>query len=185
MVKDILKDNIKDRARRIEKLSVAVYRITEFLPDEEPLKWQLRSAAVNMYTDIKKDLSFEAITKEIRDMISLCEIAIEGKIGLEMNFSVIKDEYEDILENNPPIFLRDIKTDITQGHQKDKNKIMSDRTNAILNFIKEHGGATIKDIWRTMPEVSEKTVQRDLVALVTSGTLIKSGKKRWSRYALK
>ena len=41
---------------------------------------------------------------------------------------------------------------------------------------------TIKDIALHIPGVSEKTVQRDLQALVSAGVLKRKGERRWSRY---
>jgi len=69
------------------------------------------------------------------------------------------------------------------------------RREDILNIIKILGGnATIKDIKdkvHTLPgqvgsldSHSEKTLQRELVSMVSDGVLKKSGEKRWSRYSV-
>jgi len=42
----------------------------------------------------------------------------------------------------------------------------------------------IKDITSLIGDYSEKTVQRDLVALVKAGVLKKEGERRWSKYML-
>ena len=70
------------------------------------------------------------------------------------------------------------------------------RREDILNIIKILGGnATIKDIKdkvHTLPgqvgsldSHSEKTLQRELVSMVSDGVLKKEGSKRWSRYFIK
>ncbi len=56
------------------------------------------------------------------------------------------------------------------------------RQEAILSFINNRKSAGIKDISALFPEVSEKTIQRELTALVGSGHITKRGEKRWSVY---
>lgn len=80
--------------------------------------------------------------------------------------------------------------DDRKGHLKDiKDTILSDnkikdRREAILSVIREKGKASIKDISTVMRGVSEKTVQRELLALVASGAISKQGVRRWSTYSL-
>ena len=59
-----------------------------------------------------------------------------------------------------------------------------DRTEKILNLIKEKKDISIKDISSSFINCSEKTVQRELNSLVSSGQIKKIGAKRWSRYQL-
>ncbi len=58
----------------------------------------------------------------------------------------------------------------------------------ILTLIKDlpigQSGASIKDISLAFADCSEKTIQREINALVLGGKLVKTGAKRWSRYAL-
>ena len=54
----------------------------------------------------------------------------------------------------------------------------------ILKLIKDNREVAIKDIVAHFPDISEKTIQRELVAMSDSGVLKKFGERRWSRYAL-
>ncbi|MBI5798947.1 MAG: DeoR family transcriptional regulator [Candidatus Yonathbacteria bacterium] len=54
----------------------------------------------------------------------------------------------------------------------------------ILKLIKDNREVAIRDIVNHFPDLSEKTIQRELVVLSDSGVLKKSGERRWSRYAL-
>lgn len=59
------------------------------------------------------------------------------------------------------------------------------RQKKILSFIKGNDWVRVGDIASIFENsISEKTVQRDLVAMVGSGILRKAGDKRWRRYAL-
>jgi hypothetical protein len=61
------------------------------------------------------------------------------------------------------------------------------RRDQILSIIRDRNGAqlSIKDITDKVKGCSEKTIQRELIAMVEDGTLKKTGERRWSTYALK
>lgn len=66
-----------------------------------------------------------------------------------------------------------------------------DRTAKILSIIKDkkslignEEGVSIRDISAAFTDCSEKTIQRELNALVLKGSIKKTGAKRWSRYGL-
>lgn len=56
-----------------------------------------------------------------------------------------------------------------------------ERTDKILSLIKGRD-VSIKDISSSFSDCSEKTIQRELNALVLKGQVKKTGAKRWSRY---
>lgn len=60
-----------------------------------------------------------------------------------------------------------------------------DRRKIILTLLGHSRDLTVKDIQKNIVGVSEKTVQRELLAMVADGTLQKKGERRWSRYSLK
>lgn len=65
-----------------------------------------------------------------------------------------------------------------------KTEKKSKRVEAILDTIRKKGTVTIKDISLNMSDVSEKTIQRELLSLVEKNVLKKEGERRWSRYSL-
>ncbi len=58
----------------------------------------------------------------------------------------------------------------------------SARQDTILSFINDRKSAVIKDIVSLFPDVSEKTIQRELNTLIDTGRITKRGSKRWSIY---
>jgi predicted HTH transcriptional regulator len=56
------------------------------------------------------------------------------------------------------------------------------RQDTILSFINDRKSVVIKDIVSLFPDVSEKTIQRELNKLVENGKITKRGSKRWSVY---
>ncbi len=60
----------------------------------------------------------------------------------------------------------------------------TNRQSIIVNLLKKKKDLTIKDIAQVIRDCSEKTIQRELIALIDAGVLKKIGERRWSRYSL-
>ncbi len=73
-------------------------------------------------------------------------------------------------------------TDLSKGHISDIHA--KDRKDAVLSVIRTKKTASIKDISTIIRDISEKTIQRELVALVAEGKVLKQGERRWSTYSL-
>jgi predicted ArsR family transcriptional regulator len=56
------------------------------------------------------------------------------------------------------------------------------RRQQILQYIRENGIVSIKDIASGVRGVSDKTLQRALIELVNDKIIIRHGDRRWSRY---
>lgn len=56
------------------------------------------------------------------------------------------------------------------------------RTSLILNIVRKNKGVSIKTIAAGIKGCSEKTIQRELSALVEQGFVQKQGERRWSLY---
>jgi DNA-binding transcriptional ArsR family regulator len=61
----------------------------------------------------------------------------------------------------------------------------SERRSAILALLAHTPEISIKDVSRAVTGYSEKTLQRELLAMVAEGLLYKQGERRWSRYSLR
>lgn len=61
----------------------------------------------------------------------------------------------------------------------------SDRRKIILALAKQKPSINVGDVARSIPGVSEKTIQRELLAMVAEGILEKRGERRWSTYSLR
>lgn len=80
----------------------------------------------------------------------------------------------------------DIKDDDVL-YKKEEGQSLFKKTNRqtiIINLIKKKKELTIKDIAEVIRDCSEKTIQRELVALIGAGVLKKVGERRWSKYSL-
>ncbi len=67
---------------------------------------------------------------------------------------------------------------------KESKPKSSERKPKILEIIKTKGEVNVQDIMGSFPDVSSKTIQRELTALVDENILKRVGEKRWSKYSL-
>lgn len=72
-----------------------------------------------------------------------------------------------------------------KGHYNERmQRSQKDRRATILGIVQQKDAITIKDVAEVIKDVSEKTIQRELLALVQQGVLKKEGERRWSTYSL-
>lgn len=79
---------------------------------------------------------------------------------------------------------RENKKNLARDNSRNVQGKKSDRRGAIIDLIRGKGSVSIKDITAIITDCSEKTLQRELLALVTEGVLRKEGERRWSTYHL-
>jgi hypothetical protein len=63
-------------------------------------------------------------------------------------------------------------------------EVQKDRRATILGLLQRKDRITVKDVSSIIRDCSEKTIQRELLALVAQGVLKKEGERRWSTYSL-
>ncbi len=294
-------------SRKAEKLTTALYMVTDILSDKEPMKWSAREAGVSVLSDItfasganpsERMSTLRAVTKKVERVVSFLDIASGTRMISEMNASVLKKEYlalKDAIEaewahihdrarpmfserffdvvrelpsrdttddgsssrvdtprpqaqpprptptatprmpmssprqaNPTPPYLAPApvvtpvptissplpapvvrpKDTSTEPHQSEgvgmrprpeprqlAERDLSgsartdfgrdDRRKIIFALLNQKPAVTVGDIGKSIPGVSEKTIQRELLAMVGEGILTKHGERRWSTYALR
>ena len=87
---------------RSQKLTEALYRVTDLFSDSEPLKWLLRRDGLEIFESILKIKTaspnervrgLDIISENIRQSIRTLELASSGSFISEANFQVLKREY--------------------------------------------------------------------------------------------
>jgi hypothetical protein len=202
-----LKSSVKDNGKG-QKIAAAIYLVTGHLSDIDPLKNALRTHAVTVST-ADHDGHKTAAARAIDTLLSTAVIA--GLIS-EKNASIITLElrhymvqvtnepdalsalFAPVLESRPagnstaPKMSQNLSytprpmsvSTVTKPPVFNENK--SKRQDAILSLINERKSVGIKDIAVLFSDTSEKTIQRELGALVSAGKITKRGEKRWSVY---
>ena len=218
MFKDSIKDDPPRRrldevlafARlKVEKLAVATYRVTDIVAQSEPLRGSLRSCTVKALISIENESSGGDTLYLLRRLSLLCNLAVDARIGSQMNFGILSEEYSSLANLLDKEVLGTIinetqggvlpthsvsvaipQTKSYKGHIKDiKDNTLhihaSGRVERIIAYIREHQSSAIKEVAALFPGISEKTIQRELLALVGKGILAKHGERRWSTYSLR
>jgi len=87
---------------RIQKITEAVYRVTELLQDKEPMKWVIREKSVSIFETLvslknnnflEKNSQLEKIENLIDQLSALLCLFSESKTISSVNFDIIRDEY--------------------------------------------------------------------------------------------
>ncbi len=250
-------------SKKSERLATAIYLVTDFLSDNEPMKLRLRDLSLTLLKEFfagsritrgGEKKVFEIIQENINETLSLLEIALIAGLVSEMNFTILKQEYvslrnavvakKDSQESSTNTILGDtffsapergmnpdpilktsdtntrqhnheaehfskghsvpqrtsemsdsktkgviVKTEDAKSHLPSNTRANTEvakqsRRAQILKLIKDNREVAIKDIVAHFPDLSEKTIQRELLAMSDSGVLKKFGERRWSRYTL-
>lgn len=96
------KDSLHDfLCQRIQKLTTAIYLVTGLLSSDDPLRQSIRKASVGILSFINsptyavslKD-SAEKIVRQCKKITSLLEVAFFSGYVSEMNYSVLKSEFD-------------------------------------------------------------------------------------------
>ena len=119
-------DNIKDIYSYItdktQKITSALYRVTDLLSDKEPLKWTLRDKALGLHDNLvsikntkDKDRLLDDSLKSFAQITKSLELISSGVCISSLNFEILKREYsllKDFIEgkktdmaNDPKILL--------------------------------------------------------------------------------
>lgn len=226
--------------QKTERIASALYLLTGFFPEQEPIKWKLRglssdlvSVALSLSSQMFKER--EAARLEIRSIVleisGLMAVAKNAGLIAEVNHDLLSQElgkYLEILgypaglreeqgisvlsrsffgteerELKPALaveenFIKDKTLPAPKRHEDmepyRKEKLLKEfgavsvkknsRQSIIIGLLKRKKEIMIKDVSPLIEGCSEKTIQRELLAMVQAGILKKIGEKRWSRYSL-
>ena len=197
-----------DINRKMHKLASAIYLITGFFSDQEPLKWKLRELSTELVSDSLKD-KFH-VAKEIMPLFTLAKNAgLVSETNHEImtrELSRVEQEQEKGLDSmlqrdihlaervSPqPVKVEPVRDRLPEPKpmikpaEKESGVVLAkknSRQEVILDLLKHKKEIMIKDVSSLISGVSEKTIQRELLSMVSEGVLKKIGEKRWSRYSL-
>jgi hypothetical protein len=199
------KDNKFKDSSKGHKIAAALYLVSNHLSDTDPLKVALRNQAIVLSTVTHEDTLLTAA----HAVNALLDVATIAHLISDKNASIITLEIRHYTANlamesdnltalfmpgfdvSPAKLSYTGQRPLSQTSQLSSNPVQkyqvsnenkSKRQDAILSFIDERKSAAIKDIAALFSDTSEKTIQRELSALVSAGKITKRGEKRWSVY---
>jgi hypothetical protein len=158
------------------------------------------SREIDLITEMNAGLLINAINNQLHELTKTdnkTDIKIDKVLNTENN--TIEEIYKPIvLENKEVVELvvedkvekkvSNITIHNNTQNIKTINNISMDigsRRKKILEIVRARGAVTINEFIESIKGISSKTIQRELTSLVLSGTLKKTGERRWSKYSLK
>lgn len=186
-----------------KKLTLAVYRVTELLPEEEPLKRQIRELANKVLANfiltnpsannlnIKRDLF-----RNIKILDSYFELAEAQNWIDSRNFLVLRREYnkmQKLLENRLALTEPTAPQGTNTGKPVEKffsksvlhRNSTQKRQERIFEAIKANGKIKVGDLIKIFPEVNRRTLIRDLEGFSRTGFIERNGSGRGTCYITK
>ena len=157
--------------------------LTGLLTDEGPLPiGKKENERMNLMTFLGGNLSSRNFSKGQ----SSTRIGVQKGGTLLHALSKVEGNKVEGSDKNSNVLNKNHTNEGFKNHRREEIlSIIKDKKNDSINF----DGASIKDIASTLKnqgkETGEKTLQRELVAMVRDGVLKKKGEKRWSKYSLR
>ena len=175
-------------------------------PDKKTPFIKLNSL-VSLSQDMKLITGMNAglLLKVISEHLSNLDMQVEvGEVNIDIIFAG-KAGYSENISNEIMAIENKEKVELVQEEKSEKkpssitinnntqniktiNNISMDigsRRKRILEIVRARGAVTINEFIDSIKGCSSKTIQRELTSLVLSGTLKKTGERRWSKYSLK
>lgn len=140
------------------------------------------------------DMNYNVVQKELNSLVDFITEYDADKLSIESPIFDKKffDEAESkgqIIDKNFEAKKETKASTVYKGQiakeKKHSNDAMTDRKSKILAVIKDKKEVTIKDISILVSGCSEKTLQRELLGMVSQGLIKKVGERRWSKYSIK
>lgn len=200
--------------KKAERLAKAMHLIAPAFVESVALQNRIDAIAVGLVDAalLPPGAARSALSRELLTLSSILSIARVGGLLSSMNAELISREAHILLQEvavyeEPRLFLDEAPTlssiakqALKKGSSEPKRIVsinparvgpasggkghIKDRREAIMSVIRHKKQAHIKDISTVIRDVSEKTIQRELLALIVDGIVNKQGERRWSTYSL-
>jgi len=196
---EILRNNIL-------ALTLALYRVSERIPQEEPLRKKIREKAneiLELVFSINPSIDFEKkakIKEEIRILGVFFKVASEQNWVNPKNFKILLEEYKKIynlineladkkliqekektpkvqISQETPTISKKLKKPVQEG--RSNNLLPSERQKRILELIYQNRRVSLEELRLKFSDISQRTLRRDLEKLIKERKIVRKrlGKK--------
>lgn len=176
---------------------------------ERSMSLMSSALVLNDELSFDKDLAIKDMFFDLSEILSTTSLANLSGLLSPMNYNILSSELEKVLKYLKDNFVIDrekngyilsekfFKEDIAIASKSDMSakSVIKDnmpeapkkntRKTAIIDLLKTRSNLTVKDVAQVVTDCSEKTIQRELIELVSQGLVKREGERRWSRYSLK
>ncbi len=188
------------------KLTNSVYKVLEFFPESDPLKNRAKDKAlaimdnlvlineISGWASFQKEKIKVHILEDIDMLLGYLWIAKSQGWLNSVNCLIITNEYEKIKKEIEPIIELPIIEKSTQiipepvlnnTEPKTPNFSISDRQKKILEFLSKNDKAQVMDLQTILPDITKRTIRRDLDELLETGKITRLGEFNQVFYKIK
>ena len=170
------------------KLTLAVYKVTKVFPNKEPLRFLIREKANQILADFILKNKVKNIQENIDVINGYFEIAEKQNWVDQLNFLVLKREYNEVkeeLEDNVDKKEKIEKKTLKSSDPHTSPILLNNRCEKILGILKEKEKAQIWEFKKVFPEVTKRTLRRDFEFLLKQSLVIRAGENNNVYYMLK
>ncbi len=182
------------------KLTVVLYKVSDFFPEQEPLKVLIRKrgdeilAGLILFLEKNSNIANQVLG-DIEVMRAYLELARLQNWLDKKNFEILEKEYKKILE--------DIKMGLVDNEKKEGKAVIkkenitekklervninfgNKRHSKIIEILKQGKDLQVKDIKDVFPNISKRTLRRDFEYLLEKGMVERKGDNNSTVYRLK
>ncbi len=181
------------------RLTNAVYKILEFFPEADPLKHRAKDKALVImerlvliteasgWTSFQNEKIKAELSEDIEIILGYLWIAkTQGWLN-SANYLIVANEYEKIKSDLKPIIIEatqklpliqepaePVVKEIELRQRPPLDKLPA-RQSKIIEFLGKNGKAQVMDLQTVLPDITKRTIRRDLDELLESGRIIRLG----------
>lgn len=179
------------------KIASSTYKVVDFFPEADPIKNKAKEKVLliteeltfifsknltDNYIDVGDALKIEQILANIDTLLNYLNIAKDQDWVDKINFLILQKEYATI-KSELNILIDKYKFtekigDNRQNIKKTENIEdieLSERQKKILDLMKNNERTQVSDIIKILPNVTKRTIRRDIEELLSSGKVIRFG----------
>ena len=182
------------------QLTQNLYRLTLLFPKKEPLRYKMRELADEILADYLRIQLTEGgplskltevrpleIVSKLEILDSFFEVAKAQNWVAKVELLKIQEEYNRIKAEIKKISKRIPEKEETLAKLPEVGPLLvpNSRQEKILEFLKENGRAQVWQLKQIFPEVTKRTLRRDVESLVKQGIIERVGQRNNTFYQLK
>ena len=156
------------------KLTNAVYKILEFFPESDPLKNRAKDKALAIMDN--------PTVEDIDMLLGYLWIAKNQGWLSAANCLIVFNEYEKLKKQIQPS-AKLTKAPLEPELNTSSN--LTDRQKKIIEFLKKNEKAQVVDLQQILPQITKRTIRRDLDELLGAGKIVRMGEFNQVFYLLK
>jgi len=183
------------------QLTSNLYRLTLLFPKKEPLRYKMRELTVEILEDfVELESSNQSakiaheILKNIKVLDNFFEVAKNQNWVSSSELFQIQKEYSNIQGTLEGLYkaekIQQLEDNVFPAVERLKNQAsvrreLNGRQEKILEILKEKGRAQVWELNKIFPELSKRTLRRDVEQLYKEGLIERRGEKNATFYELR